>query len=147
MDEQRLAEHVVGHMIDNDAFSAWLGIELVELKPGYAKLTMTVRPDMVNGFGVAHGGIVFSFADSAMAFAANGYGNVAVALNNHIQYPLAVVPGDELTCSAIERSRTRRTAVYDVEIERGEGEVVALFRGTVFRTHKQHDVTQTSAAE
>lgn len=125
-------------MYDNDAFSQWLGIEVIDIKPGFAKLEMEVRNEMVNGFNVSHGGIAFSLADSALAFASNSYGRVAVAMENNISFMKKVTAGDILTAETDELSIGRRIAVYNIDVSNQDNEQVALFRGTVFRTKEQH---------
>jgi acyl-CoA thioesterase len=133
--EQDLAERVVSAMMARDAFSRWLGIEVVEVRPRAATIRMRVRDDMVNGFGVCHGGALFSLADSALAFASNTHGRVTVSIENAITYPAAIRAGDELTAVAIEESATRRLAFFRVEVRRG-GAIVSIFRGTVYDTEK-----------
>ena len=128
----------VDAMLDRDVFSRWLGISLVSVEDGACTLSMTVRDDMLNGFGVAHGGIVFSLADSAMAFACNTGARVTVAVDNSISYPAAVRAGDELVAEAREESSTSRLGFYAVTVRRRDDEVVALFRGTVYRTMQEH---------
>jgi acyl-CoA thioesterase len=137
-DEQRLAERVVRSMLERDAFSAWLGLELLEVRPRYTALRMTVRPDMMNGFGVCHGGVTFALADSAFAFASNTHGRVTVSIDNSITYPAAVSTGDVLTAVATEESAANRIAFYAVRVTNQDGGVVALFRGTVYRTQRGH---------
>lgn len=138
MDRQERAEKVVNKMMGDDAFSRWLGIEVEEVRPGGVRLSMQVTPEMVNGFGVAHGGIAFSLADSALAFASNGYGRVAVAMENNISFVRRVDEGDRLTAVAEELSLGKRIGVYEVTVTNQEGQKVALFRGTVFRTREHH---------
>jgi acyl-CoA thioesterase len=142
--ETRLADRVVRQMLERDAFSRWLGVELVAVAPGRCTLTMTVRPDMLNGFGVSHGGIVFSLADSAMAFACNSGPAVTVAVDNSISYPAAVRLGDQLTAVAEQESESSKLAYYRVTVRRGDDAIVALFRGTVYRTTRQHLTEPTS---
>lgn len=142
-DEQRLAERVVAGMMARDEFSQWLGIEVREIRPGGATTRMTVRPEMVNGFGVCHGGITFSLADSALAFASNTHGNVTVSIENSITYPAPVRVGDVLTARADEESRTERLAFFRVIVEDQNGTAVALFRGTVYRTKRPHFPDET----
>ena len=137
-DEQALAERVVRRMLERDAFSAWLGLELLEVRPRYAAVRMTVRPDMMNGFGVCHGGVTFALADSAFAFASNTHGRVTVSIDNSITYPAAVTTGDVLTALATEEAAANRIAFYSVRVTNQEGAVVALFRGTVYRTQRGH---------
>lgn len=138
MDKQKLALKVVEKMMAEDAFSQWLGIEVEDIKPGYAKLEMKVREEMVNGFHVTHGGIAFSLADSALAFASNSYGRIAVAMENNISFMKKVMPGDTLTAETEELSIGRRIAVYNIRVTNQDDKQVALFRGTVFRTKEQH---------
>jgi acyl-CoA thioesterase len=125
-------------MLERDAFSAWLGIELLEVRPRSASVRMTVRPEMLNGFGVCHGGATFALADSALAFAANAHGQVTVAIENGISYPAAVAAGDVLTAIATEESAANRVAFYTVRVTKQDDSVVALFRGTVYRTRRPH---------
>lgn len=138
-DEQALAERVVRGMLAKDAFSKWLGIETVEIAPRRAVVRMTVRPEMVNGFGVGHGGIAYSLADSALAFACNTHGSVTVAIENSISYPLAVRVGDVLTATADEESATSRLGFYRVTVRNQNEELVATFRGTVYKTRREHE--------
>ena len=137
-DGQRLAERVVQGMLRADAFSRWLGIDIVEIAPGRSVVRMKVRPEMVNGFGVSHGGIVYSLADSALAFASNTNGNVTVAIDNAIAYPRKVQVGDVITAEAIEESFTNRLGFYRVAVTNQENVMVATFRGTVYRTERPH---------
>ena len=130
------AQEVVGRMLSRDAFSQWLGVELVEVADKRAVIRMTVRPEMTNGFGFAHGGIAFAFADSAHAFCSNSAGEISVAVDCHISYPAAIKVGDVLTATAEERTETNRLAFSDIVIRNQEGAVVALFKGTVYRTKK-----------
>ena len=136
IDAQRLAERVVGAMMARDAFSQWLGIEVVAVAPNAATCRMTVRPEMVNGFGVCHGGITFSLADSALAFASNTHGRVTMSIENSMRYPAPIVPGDVLTATAEEESATRRLAFFNVTVRKADGTPVGLFRGTVYRTSR-----------
>lgn len=137
-DKQKLAEEVVQKMYDNDAFSQWLGIDVVEIKPGYAKLRMKVRDEMTNGFKVAHGGIAFSLADSALAFASNTYGRVSLALENNISFLKRVAEGDMLEAVAEELQSGNRIGVYNITVTNQTGTTVAVFRGTVYRTTEDH---------
>ena len=140
---QALAERVVAHMLEHDEFSRWLGLEVTHLAPNAAIVRMTVRPEMVNGFGVCHGGIAFSLADSALAFASNTHGRLTVSIENSIRYPAAIMPGDVLTASAVEQSASRRLAYFDVTVRKVDGEVVGLFKGTVYRTSRDHFAAET----
>ncbi|MBC6491779.1 phenylacetic acid degradation protein PaaD [Flavihumibacter stibioxidans] len=129
-------EKVVDHMMQEDAFSRWLGVTVLEVKEGYSRIRMTIRDEMVNGFGIAHGGIAFSLADSAFAFACNNRNNLSVALDVTITFTKAVKIGDTLTAEAKEVHNGRSTGVYLITITNQAGEQVGLFKGTCFRTGK-----------
>jgi len=129
-------KEVVQHMMAQDAFSRWLGINVVEVKEGYSKIKMIVRKEMVNGFGIVHGGIAFSLADSAFAFACNNRNNISVALDVTISFTKAVNVNDELTAEAKEIHNGRSTGVYLITVTNQKNEQVAFFKGTCFRTGK-----------
>ncbi|MBD3616728.1 MAG: hydroxyphenylacetyl-CoA thioesterase PaaI [Gracilimonas sp.] len=131
---------IINHMLSNDAFSRWMGIEVLESEPGYCKLSMTIRKEMTNGFGVCHGGITFSFADSALAFASNSRGPISLALENNINFTKKVSVGDILTAETEELQNGRTIGVYKVSISNQNDELVAEFRGTVYRTGKSHSI-------
>lgn len=124
-------------MMDADQFSRWMGIQINHVTEGSAELSMTVRAEMVNGFGVCHGGITYSFADSALAFACNGQGRLTMSTDNSIHYAKPVQVGDRLTARAVEISAGSRIAHYQVAVYRDK-EVVAHFQGTVYRSGKYH---------
>ena len=145
-DPQHLAERVVRRMLASDALSRWLGLEVVAIAPRRATCRMTVRPEMVNGFGVAHGGVAFSLADSAFAFACNTHGTVTVAVDNTITYPAAIHPGDVLTAVAEEEASSHRLGYYRVVVTNQAGGVVALFKGTAYRTSRPHFPDETRHA-
>ena len=132
-------EEILRQMYDNDPFSQWMGMRPVDIGAGYCTLEMTVRPEMLNGFGVAHGGIAFSLADSAFAFACNTGGSVTVSIENSVTYPAPVRVGDVLTAVAAEEATSTRLGYYRAEVTNQRGEVVALFRGTAFRTSRTHE--------
>ena len=136
MDKNDLPEKVVAHLLENDLFSKWLGIEVIELEKGYCKIKMTVRPEMINGFGIVHGGISFSLADSAFAFACNNLNNLSVALDTSINFMKPVHPGDVLTAEAKEMHNGKSTGLYQVSVFNQNDHLVALFKGTCFRTGK-----------
>ena len=131
-----LAKKVVEKMMQTDQFSKWLAIEILEIKDGYSKLTMIVRKEMINGFGTDHGGIAFSLADSAFAFACNSDGKMTVALDVSISYPKAVKENDILFAEAKQITKTNRTGLYLIEIKNQHNELVALFKGTCYKTEK-----------
>lgn len=135
-DADAKAREVVGRMIERDAFSRWLGIEVLEVADKRAVIRMTVRPEMANGFGFAHGGIAFAFADSAHAFCSNSSGEISVATDCHISYPAAIKVGDVLTATAEQRTESNRLGFSDIVIRNQDDAIVALFKGTVYRTRK-----------
>ncbi|MGZ8544035.1 MAG: hotdog fold thioesterase, partial [Flavisolibacter sp.] len=116
MQNDVLANDVVSHMMKHDLFSQWLGIEIVEVKEGYSRIRMTLREEMINGFGIIHGGIAFSLADSAFAFACNNRNNLSVALDTSITFTKATRPGDVLTAEAKELHNGRSTGLYLITI-------------------------------
>lgn len=133
--EQRLLAHrVIDKMMEGDAFSQWLGVERLEEGPGRCTLQMTVRDEMLNGFHIAHGGIAFSLADSALAFASNAYGDQAVSVETSLSLLRPVQRGDTLIAEAREEHRSRRFGRYRIEVRNQDNKQVALFAGTVFYT-------------
>lgn len=131
---------IVNKMMETDAFSQWLGIEILESEKGNCKLQMTVRPEMCNGFGIIHGGITFSLADSALAFASNAHGRLSVALECSISYPNAVKVGDVLTANAAEVSLTNKIGIYNIPVTNQNNEIVGVFKGSVYRTSKEWEI-------
>ncbi|NEN24836.1 hotdog fold thioesterase [Cryomorpha ignava] len=136
-EEKRLsAWEIVEKMMNKDAFSKWLGVELVVIEEGYAKIKLTVRDEMLNGFGIAHGGITYSLADSALAFAGNSHGQRAVSTNTTITHFVEVKAGDVLTAATVEHNKGERIAHYLVNITNQNDENVAALSGSIFRTSK-----------
>ena len=130
------AKSVVTKMMRDDLFSQWLGIKVLDVKEGYSKIKMTLRNEMINGFGVIHGGIAFSLADSCFAFACNNRNNLSMALDTSITFTKATKPNDVLTAEAKEIHNGKSTGLYIITITNQNGEQVALFKGTCFRTGK-----------
>jgi acyl-CoA thioesterase len=126
---QQLAEQAANAMYESDACTRALGIELIEVRPGYARLQMNVRPDFLNGHGICHGGLIFTLADSTFAFACNSYNINTVAAGCSIEFLRAVKGGDLLTAEGIEQTLNGRTGIYDIRVTNREGETVAMFRG------------------
>jgi len=120
-------------MFQSDRASQNLGIEILEIAPGSVRISMTVRPEMVNGHGMCHGGFIFAFADSAFAFACNSHGEAMVAAGAAIEFLAPIAAGERLTAVAAEVKRTARHGIYDVSVSNGAGETVALFRGRCSR--------------
>ena len=130
------ATEVVTHMMQHDLFSQWLGIEVLEIKEGYSKIKMTVRKEMINGFGIVHGGVAFSLADSAFAFACNSRNVLSVALDTSINFIKPVHINDVLTAEAKELHNGKSTGLYHITITNQNEHAVAIFKGTCFRTNK-----------
>ena len=131
-----LANNVVNDMLQKDLFSQWLSISIIEIKEGYSKIKMTVRSEMINGFGIVHGGITFSLADSAFAFACNNRNILSVALDTSINFLKPVQVNDVLIAVANELHNGRSTGLYHINITNQQNETVAVFKGTCFRTSK-----------
>jgi acyl-CoA thioesterase len=136
MQADQLAVQVVDKMMEHDAFSQWLGITVLEIREGYSKVQMTLRNEMLNGFGVIHGGIAFSLADSAFAFACNNRNNLSMALDVSITFTKAGQPGDIFTAEAKEVHNGRSTGLYLIHVTNQNDQPVATFKGTCFRTGK-----------
>lgn len=144
MDKDRLdlidkAHAIVKGMYDHDPFSRWLGIRVLDVLPGSCALEMTVRDDMLNGHGTAHGGITYSLADSALAFASNGHGQRAVSVETSISHIKPVRSGDRLLARAEEQYVGHRIGLYQIRIINQNEELVAVFRGHVYRSSKTWD--------
>ena len=137
MDNNQLAKQAVDHLLQNDLFSQWLGIEVVEINEGYSKIKMTIRKEMINGFGIVHGGVTFSLADSAFAFACNNRNNLSVALDTSINFIKPVHVDDVLIAEAKELHNGKSTGLYQISITNQNGHLVAVFKGTCFRTGKK----------
>jgi acyl-CoA thioesterase len=138
--EQERATAIVEKMYVNDAFSQWLGIERLKVGPGTSVLRMVVRDEMTNGFHIAHGGITFSLADSALAFACNSHGKKAVSIECDINHLKTVHTGDILTATTEEVSHSNKLGVYHIKVTNQNQEVVALFKGLVYRTTEEWEV-------
>jgi len=132
-----LAKKVVDKMISGDAFSQWLGIEVLEITEGFCKLKMTVRDEMTNGFNIAHGGIAYSLADSCLAFAANADGIQAVSIETSISHTKKVASGDILIATSKEMNKSSKTTLYYITITNQDNLEVAHFKGSVYRTGKE----------
>lgn len=134
----------VEHMYNNDPFSQWLGIKRIEDGEGISTLEMTVRPEMCNGFGIAHGGISFSLADSALAFASNSYGRMAVSIECSIHHLKAINVGDVLRTMVTEKMRQHKLALYQIDVHNQDNDLVASFEGLVYRKSEGWDAIISS---
>lgn len=131
------AEAIFRKMFAKDTFSQWLGIELESVKPGYCRLQMRIRKDMLNGFGIAHGAICYALADSTLAFASNAQGRKAVSIETSITHLLPLQEGQLITATAKEERLTHKIAWYSIRVENENVETVALFKGTVYRKSEE----------
>ena len=136
-DKDELAVSVYNKMMEKDYCSQWLGIKPIFIKEGHCKLSMVVRKEMLNGYGIFHGGIAFTFADSAFAFSSNSYGRLAVSINGSMIYTKSAKEGDTLFAEAKALNVTHKTADFDVNVMNEEGEIYYYFRGTVYRSSKE----------
>jgi len=136
-EKDTLAKQVVDRMMVTDYFSQWMGVKVLEVREAYSKIQMTLRKEMLNGFGIAHGGITFALADSAFAFACNSDGKITVALDVSISFPKAGKEGDVLTAEAKLVNKTNRTGLYLIEVRNQNNDLVGLFKGTCYKTDKQ----------
>lgn len=136
--EKTLAKLVFDKMMEKDYCSQWLQIEPILIEEGHCKIKMTVRKEMLNGYGILHGGIAFTFADSAFAFASNSYGRLAVSINGTMHYSKSAKEGDTLIAEAIALNVSHKTADFDVNVyEEKSEEIYYYFRGTVYRGSKK----------
>lgn len=140
MNDKEKAFAIVQLMYENDAYSKWLGIQVLEVDVGTCILKMRVGEEMLNGFGIAHGGITYAFADSALAFASNAHGQKAVSIETSISHLKAVKEGDTLIAVVFEKSKQYRIAVYEVEVRNQKEVLVALFKGSVYRKREEWGV-------
>lgn len=129
-------KEIIDIMTARDAFSRWLGLEIDVIEKGYCKLHYTVKRDMLNGFGNIHGGILFSASDSAFAFAGNSHGVITVALDVSITFTQPAKEGEVLYVEAKELHLGNKTGLYDIRTTNAEGKLVAVFKGTAYRTGK-----------
>lgn len=127
-------------MYENDAFSKWMGIKIVNIGLGSCTLTIEINSTMLNGFGISHGGITYAFADSALAFASNSHGIKAVSVETSISHTKPVKEGDIIMAKAIEKNLSTKFGIYEVILTNQSDETVALFKGTVFRTGKEWEM-------
>jgi len=136
-EKDSFARKVAEAMMNKDYFSQWMGIKILEVSENYSRLQVTLRKEMLNGFSIAHGGITFALEDSAFAFACNSDGKVTVALDVSISFPKPGKEGDTLIAEAKQIARTNKTALYLIEVKNQNDELIALFKGTCYKTEKK----------
>lgn len=139
MENKAKAQQRVARLATKDRFAHAMGVRFVDGGPGYAKVAMTVREQHLNFNGTCHGGAIFAFADAAFGLASNSHGLVAAGIDAHITYQLAAGLGDELTAVAVEVSRSRKLAVYRIDVTRADGAMISSFTGTVYVTARHHE--------
>ena len=127
---------IVNKMYEQDAFSRWLGIEIVDVSEGYCRLKMTIRKEMLNGFHITHGGIAYSLADTALAFASNTHGKKCISMETSISHSESTKEGDVLTATTEELSKTGKTGLYLITIANQNNKNIAYFKGMVYRLKK-----------
>jgi acyl-CoA thioesterase len=134
MNKKTLAKKVVDAMYSKDGFSRWLGIKVIKIEPGHCILKMKVRHEMLNGFAIAHGGITYSLADSALAFASNSHGRKALSIETSISHTESLKEGDVITAEAKEISLSGKIGLYHITVSKQGNKKVAFFKGIVYRT-------------
>jgi len=135
--EATKSEIIIKTLLKEDWFSDWLGIEVLSIKEGYCKVIMTIRKEMMNGFGIAHGGITYSLGDTCLALASNSYGRQSLSVETSISHTKSTNVGDILYAEAEELSLSNRIGIYSITITNQKDEKVAFFRGSVYRTSKE----------
>lgn len=135
--DQHDPSKIVRHLLKNDPFSQWMGVEILEVKEGFCKIGCSVRVEMLNGFDVTHGGILFSLADTALAFSAATYGRVALALDNSISFTKTSSAGNELNATSKCINLTHKTGVFECRITNSSDELLAVMKATVYRTSEE----------
>ena len=139
MEHRTTAQQRVARLAKLDRFAGALGIELVGGGAGYATVAMTVGEQHLNFNGTCHGGAIFALADAAFGLASNSHGSIAAGIDAHITYQASASTGDTLAATATEVSRSRRLAVYRIDVRRTDATMIASFTGTVYVTARQHD--------
>lgn len=137
---------VVDHMMKHDLFSQWLGIRVLDIREGFSSIEMDIRPEMINGLGIIHGGVTFAFADSCFAFACNNRNVLSVALDTSINFVKPVHVGDTIRGVAHEIHHGKSTGLYQIQVTNQHGHTVALFKGTCYRTHRNL-IAETESSE
>ncbi len=139
MESKAKARQLVAQLAARDRFARAMGVRLVDGGPGHATVAMMVREQHLNFNGSCHGGVIFAFADAAFGLASNSHGLIAAGIDAHITYQAAAGLGDELTAAAIEVSRSRKLAVYRIDVMRADGAMISSFTGTVYVTARHHE--------
>ncbi len=138
--DQNYPSQIVHHLLKNDPFSQWMEVEILEVKEGFCKIRCFVRDEMVNGFYVTHGGILFSLADTALAFSAATFGRVALALDNSISFTKKSTAGNQIIATSTCINLTHKTGVFECKITNSSEELLAIMKATVYRTSEEFNV-------
>jgi len=128
---------VLQTMLKKDGFTKWMDLQIDELREGYCRLHFVIRDEMLNGFSNVHGGILFSACDSAFAFACNSHGRITVALDVSITFTRPALSGERISVEAIEIHLSNKIGIYDIRAKNEKAQLVALFKGTAYRTGKE----------
>ncbi|PWN06453.1 PaaI family thioesterase [Rhodohalobacter mucosus] len=136
-------EEIVNRMMKDDAFSRWMGVSVLEVREGYCKITCPVSEQMLNGYRVTHGGILFSLADSALAFSAATYGRVSLAIDNSISFTKKSTAGDRLVAVSECINLTHKTGLFEVRVLNEKEDLLAVMKATVYRTGEEFDLQQS----
>lgn len=134
------AKVIVDHMLKHDTFSRWMDVSVEEVREGYCKISCIVTDEMLNGYKVTHGGILFSLADSALAFSAATFGRVSLAIDNSISFTKKSTSGERLTAVSECLNLTHKTGLFETKILNGKQELLAVMKATVYRTGEEFDV-------
>lgn len=132
-----LPSEIVNYMLKNDPFSRWMGIEILEVDEGFCKIGCSVNDEMLNGFSVTHGGIIFALADSALAFASATFGRVSLAIDNSISFTKKTTTGDRLIATSTCINLTHKTGIFDIKVSNEKDQLIAVMKGTVYRTDEK----------
>jgi acyl-CoA thioesterase len=134
------ARRIVAHMMKHDEFSRWMGVEILDIGEGYCKITCNIKKEMLNGFGVTHGGIAFSLADSALAFSAATYGRISLAIDNSISFTQKTGEGNQLVAESKCLNLTYKTGLFEISVRDENENLVAVMKATVYRTGDEFPV-------
>lgn len=138
--EKSRARKIIDQLMEKDYFSQWMGIKCLEESEGFCRLQMTVSKQMCNGFSIAHGGIAYSFADTALAFASNSRGRKAVSIETSISHMKPLLAGELIIAITEEINVSNHIAIYTVKLQKENGSLVALFKGTVYITDEPWNI-------
>lgn len=140
--KDRNPHKIISHLLKSDPFSQWMGVTIEDAGEGFCKISCPIKKEMLNGFSVTHGGIVFSLADTALAFSAATYGEVSLAIDNSISFTKKSATGDQLTATSNCLNITRKTGLFEIKVTNSDEELIAVMKGTVYRTGKEIELPE-----